>query len=155
MDVYRISKREYAAPDGMGGLLYAGRWHKAGYRVVYAAHSRSLAALEYLVHLNAASIMLNDFVITTLFIPNQIVIEELDRGLLPDDWANISHYGITQKLGTGFLKKAEHLVLRVPSAIVPDECNYIINPAHPQMAMCKVKRVDEFRFDSRLLKAGK
>lgn len=152
MDVYRISKQAFSVLDGAGGLLYSGRWHMAGHRIIYAAGSRSLAALEYLVHLNQGGIMANDFVISTIHIPSAVAYKTLDIKALPAGWAEVEYMGTTQKIGTEFLKQQQAVALKVPSAIVPDECNYIINPAHQQMAECTIKRIEEFKFDSRLTK---
>jgi RES domain-containing protein len=152
MEVYRISKKEFAAIDGSGGLFYPGRWHIAGYRVLYAAQYRSLAALEYLVHLSSAYFLNNKFVITTLSIPDVESVKVIDEKKLGDGWTNILNISKTQKIGTSFLEKANVLVLQVPSAIIPDEFNFIINPSHKAFSKCKIVDVQNFKFDTRLAK---
>jgi RES domain-containing protein len=152
MDLYRISKREFSAPDGMGGMFYPGRWHVAGFRVIYAAQSRSLAALEYLVHLNHISLLANNFVISTLFIPNSIAAEIADENLLNPGWTDFQNYRVTQSIGTNFLKEGKSLIYKVPSAIIQKEYNYLINPGHELMQHCKISDVSDFFFDKRLIK---
>lgn len=153
MELFRISKREFSNPDGMGGIFYPGRWHVAGFRVAYAAQSRSLARLEYLVHINHISLLANNFVITTLYIPNEITVENADETSLIPDWKDFRNYRVTQAIGTKFLKEGKNLLLKVPSAIVQKEYNYLINPAHDSMRECKVLDISSFSFDKRLLKS--
>ncbi len=154
MELYRISKREFATPDGMGGMFYPGRWHTVGFRVIYAAQSRSLAALEYLVHLNQISLLANNFVITTLFIPDDIKVETADEASLTPGWTDFRNYRVTQSIGTAFLKEGKSLLLKVPSAIIQKEYNYLINPNVTSMLNCQVLDVSDFVFEKRLVKSN-
>jgi len=153
MEIYRISKREFASIDGIGGLLYSGRWHQAGYRVVYAAQHRSLAALEYLVHLNGATLLLTDYVIATISIPEEVDVEIVDVTKLHPQWTGFRQNGLTQQIGTEFLKSARNALLRIPSAIILGEFNYLINPLHYSSQQFKVLSVNDFIFDGRLVKS--
>lgn len=153
MELYRISKREFSAIDGIGGLFYSGRWHRAGNRVVYTAQHRSLAALEYLVHLNNASLLQHDYVIATIYVPNDCGVEVINANDLVSDWVDFKQFALTQEKGTAFLQKSVSPLLRVPSAIIPQEYNFIINPTHPLMIKeCKIIDINDFTFDGRLLK---
>lgn len=152
MEIYRISKKEFAAIDGAGGLFYPGRWHLAGYRVVYAAQHRSLAVIEYLVHISSVHFLNDNFVISTIFIPENAPIKVVDETTLNEGWSGILNISKTQKIGTNFLEKANDLVMQVPSAIIANEFNYIINPSHKAFKKCKVVDVQNFKFDSRLAK---
>lgn len=152
MELYRISKREFSAIDGIGGLFYSGRWHKAGNRVVYTAQHRSLAALEYLVHLNDAVLLQQDYVVATIYVPDNCDIEECAADL-PSDWFDFKLFALTQEKGTVFLQRGISPLLKVPSAIIPQEYNYIINPMHPLIQKeCKVLDISKFSFDLRLKK---
>lgn len=152
MEVYRISKREFASIDGIGGMYFSGRWHFAGNRVVYTAEHRSLAAVEYLVHLNSASLLQTDFVISTIYIPDNIDFDILEDSKLHKDWTKFSYLHETQQIGTDFLKGAKSPILRVPSAIISNEYNYLLNPVHSLAVDVKVIDMQDFRFDNRLVK---
>lgn len=152
MEVYRVSKKEFSGLDGLGGLYFSGRWHDAGHKVVYTAQHRSLAALEYLVHLSSAVFLLTDYVITTISIPDEVVKELVTVDLLSPLWTSMQRMSETRKIGTQFLVKSEKLILQVPSAIIPEEVNFIINPNHPQIDLCKIIDCQSFKFDSRLVK---
>lgn len=130
----------------MGGMFYPGRWHVAGFRVIYAAQSRSLAALEYLVHLNQISLLANNFVITTLFFPDNIKVEIADETSLSPGWTDFRNYRVTQSIGTNFLKEGKNLLLKVPSAIIQKEYNYLINPNIASMQYCQVIDIRDFCF---------
>ena len=150
MEVFRISKKEYSAPDGIGGLYYPGRWHEVGHRVVYTSQFKSLAALEYLVHLSNSGLLKSGFVITTIFIPDNVLSDHIGYEMLGTKWTDHHNIIVTRKLGTNFLEKAESLLLKGPSAIVPEEYNFIINPVLPDFKFCKVTNSKPFDFDFRL-----
>jgi RES domain-containing protein len=152
MEVYRISKKDYSNLEGLGGLYYPGRWHEVGYRVVYTSQHRSLAALEYLVHLSSASLLQSDYVISTIYLPDDAPNEVITSKMLSEGWTSIQRVTISRKIGTNFLKPNTNLFLQVPSAIVYGEYNYIINPNHPLIVSCKVSDISTFRFDGRLMK---
>jgi RES domain-containing protein len=150
MEIFRITKKSFANLEGVGGLYYPGRWHEKGYRVLYASQHRSLAALEYLVHLSSINLIGNDFVITTIFIPDDIPALTLPKHLLGSKWENVNYLSTTQKCGTKFLTENKYLILKVPSAIIKQEHNYIINPANNNINLCKVTAIEPFMFDKRL-----
>jgi len=150
MEIFRLSKSAYADIDGAGGLIFSGRWHMAGNLVVYASQYRSLAVLESLVHLSKSNLLVIDFVLSTLFIPDEIIIEVLDLKKLSKDWNSLKKIDRTQDLGTNFLKSANHAILKVPSAIIADEYNYIINPAHKDSVNIRIVSKQAFSFDGRL-----
>jgi RES domain-containing protein len=152
MEVYRISKKEHSNLEGHGGLYYPGRWHEVGYKVIYTAQHRSLAALEYLVHLSNASLLQSDFVISTIYLPDKVPHEIISNEMLSENWTNIQRVTITRKMGTNFLKSNTNLYLQVPSAIIHGEYNFIINPNNPLVNYCKILNENNFRFDGRLMK---
>ena len=152
MEVFRISKSAHSNLEGLGGLYYPGRWHEVGYKVIYTAQHRSLAALEYLVHLSSTSFLQTDFVISTIYIPDKTQFETVSNKTLSNGWANIQKVGTTRRMGTDFLKNKIGLYLKVPSAVIEDEFNYILNPNHPDMKNCRIINAKPFQFDDRLVK---
>lgn len=118
--------------------------------MVYTAESLSLAALEILVNLNAAELL-------TLYssIPVSFDIElckKIDIDRLPKDWASNPIQFSTRDLGTAWAHSLASVVLAVPSAVVPNETNFLINPLHPDSRKLIIGRAKKFQFDPRLLK---
>lgn len=150
MELFRISKKTFTQLDGNGGLYYPGRWHNIGNRVVYAAQSRSLAALETLVHLSKTQYEKHELVISTIFVPDDVKCIYIEKAQLPDNWATYQHLSFSRSLGDTFIQKQKHLICRVPSAIIDNEYNYLINPQHPEIKLCKIIKQQAFVFDNRL-----
>lgn len=148
MLVYRITKKQYANLDGIGGLLVAGRWHEKGYRVIYFSESRSLALLEYLVHFDDYHLLPSDLVIMTIKMPSSTKIIDLDLTKLVDNWKE-SVYD-TRKIGTEFLKNNQASVLRVSTVIVPGEFNFVVNPLNKESSAFKIIKTEPFLIDSRI-----
>ena len=122
--------------------MYGGPWTPPGMRAIYTPAFRSLAVLEILANY---AILPRDFVMTGVRIPYRVKIEKLPGGLLAPGWQNTPH--ITQILGKTWLTKTA--VLCVPSAIVPEENNYLINPEHKDFRRIEFLAAAPFRFDSR------
>ena len=147
MHLYRLARRKYAQSlDGQGAALYGGRWNSVGHPVVYTAEHRSLAVLEYRVN---NPLPLEDLLIITLEVPEDsqqsISLEEL-----PSDWARYAYENLCAPLGDEWLSKQETLMLRVPSAVVAQEHNVLINPLHPAMGQVKVIDDSPFMIDQRM-----
>ena len=151
MEVFRISKKAFSAVDGTGGLYYSGRWHHTGQRVVYTAQHRSLAALEALVHVSKTQLLLKDFILTTIYIPDDLAIQEIELIQLREDWNIPDNIYQTQSIGNMFLQAISNMILKVPSAIIEDEYNFILNPVHPDFNRCKITKQQSFGFDCRLV----
>jgi RES domain-containing protein len=149
MEIFRLTKKDHANLEGIGGLLFSGRWHEKGARVVYAASSRSLAILEYMVHITDPSILPNSLVLMTIFVTDNVFVSKIEENFLPVNWRE--NQIVTRRLGTKFIKENNHLLLCVPSAIVPMEYNFIINPSHKDLQLCSIKSIDKFSFDHRLV----
>lgn len=145
---FRLSRRRYAALDGAGARRAGGRWNSVGVSVVYAAESISLAALELLVNLGSEEIP-DDLVTTVLDIPEEFV-ERLDPQDLPGDWRATPAPAALQALGDEWIRRGNNAVLSVPSAVVPTERNYALNPAHPDFGRIRPGKPEAFRFDPRL-----
>src|SRR6266542_6785024 len=138
MEVYRIAKNDHPEIDGIGGMLYPGRWHEKGNRVVYASEHRSLSAFETLVHLSKTRLLNNNFILITIHIPDSPSILDVPAGVLEPGWNDYAHLPSIQQYGTRFLKEKKYLMLKVPSVIIKQEFNYILNPLHEQFCGCKV-----------------
>lgn len=151
MQVYRIAKNNHAEIDGFGGLLYPGRWHEKGNRVVYAAEHRSLAAFETLVHISKSKLLENKLILLTIYIPDDASILNVPANLLQKGWNGYAYIPGIQQFGTKFLQEKKYLMLKVPSAIIKQEYNYVISPLHKQFSACKVIESLPFIFDERLL----
>lgn len=149
MVLYRITRNTYANDlSGTGARLYGGRWNNIGRAMVYTASSQSLAILEALVHLPTA-IIPDDFCLITIEAPEDIFVA--DTALFPPNWNAYPEPEILKRTGDFFLKQNEHLLMKVPSAIVKEEFNYLINPVHPKVAEVKILKTEPFTFDVRLL----
>ena len=151
---YCICKTRYAATafDGEGAFRFGGRWNTRGARMVYTAGSLALAALEMLVHLDDDE-LLSAYSFVAAEIPPALILPVKDFRPLPKNW-NASPPPVTlQRVGDEWIRSLASAVLEVPTAIVPLEQNYLLNPAHPDFARIKLERPRRFRFDQRLLKA--
>jgi RES domain-containing protein len=141
---YRLHSSRYRANSGKGAAIRGGRWNPAGTEAIYTAASRSLAALEILVHY---SVLPKDFVVTPVRIPDS-VIEEARMDDLPSDWQ--AQPGLTVTFGWSWIHNERSAVLSVPSSIILAERNYILNPAHPQFGDIEFLTSEPFYFNPRL-----
>ena len=155
MDVYRISKSRFIRDlTGEGPRLYGGRWNHKGTAVLYAATTRSLATLEYLVHVPLPYEPL-ELSIATLVVPDDASQSTVLAEELPTNWSSYPAPTALADIGTEWVRGGESLILRVPSAIVPQEHNIIINPAHSEMVGVTIEDVRAYAFDERLAQRKK
>lgn len=152
MIVYRITKKEHSALDGMGGLYGPGRWHKKGNLVIYTSEHASLAAWEKIVHVTSFENLPKNLLLVKIELPDGIDIQSVPQKVLVKGWNSFPFALETIDYGTSFLQKKEHLALKVPSVIIPDEFNIILNPLHPDIRDCKVISTIPFVFDQRVSK---
>jgi len=149
MILYRITNAKYADDlSGNGARLYGGRWNSEGRAMIYLASSRSLAILESLVHLSPTNIP-DDLVMLTIEVPDDFFA--IDIKLLPGNWNEYPEPNILKQIGNAFLQKNEYLLLKVPSAIVPEEFNCLMNPSHPKAVKVKITNKSPFSFDERII----
>lgn len=147
MVVYRLARRSHLpAMDGQGASKYGARWNSIGIPVVYTSESRALAFAEVAVHLTWGS-MPNDFVLLSIEIPDNTFIEEIKREELPYNWEVFPFTAQTQRLGDQFFLDKKQLILKVPSAVVPGEYNYLINPNHPEYKDIRCIAIVDFPMD--------
>ena len=147
---FRIYKPKYAASafTGEGARVYGGRFNSKGTAVVYLAGSVSLAALEMLVHLTSSGILESYSLNAVHF--DEALVKDVSPHDLPPDWsANVPPVA-AQRIGDAWVAGGDSAVLRVPSAVVPSESNYLLNPAHPDLAGVVIDRSVPFKFDPRL-----
>ena len=152
MQVWRISKAKYAttAYSGEGARLESGRWHLAGYRVVYTSASAALAALETFVHTASDLLPRTSYVAISADIPEDVPIVRLTVADLPTDWDAIPAPPALRVRGTQWLQAGQTAVLAVPSVVVPFEWNYLLNPLHRDFATIRIGSPQLYRFDPRL-----
>ena len=150
LTAWRIVKKRHAggAFDGEGAAAFGGRWNSPGVQVVYVASTRSLAALEMAVHLDRAT-QLASFV----FIPcefDERLVTALDRRTLPPDWRRDPPPAELAVLGDGWVKAGQSAVLAVPSAVIEEESNFLLNPGHRDFGRVRIGKPHDFVFDRRL-----
>jgi len=146
MILWRISRHRDLS--GTGGLRAGGRWHHAGQPVVYLAASPSAALLEVCVHTSANDVP-PEFTLLKIEYPKltPMIVRPED---LPEDWTLRPE--ATRDVGTVWLRKKKSVLLRVPSALVPETANYIFNPLHIDAAKFHITDVLLYPFDMRFKK---
>lgn len=137
--------------DGEGARLSGGRWNHPGTPVVYTSSTIALAALELFVHIDPAEIP-EDFVAIPANIPAAVAIARVTPAQLPADWRQYPAPGSLADLGSRWTREGKMAVLAVPSALVPRELNYLINPLHPASKQIRIGKPEPFRFDPRMFK---
>lgn len=148
---WRLTKAKYQETtlSSYGSMPHGGRWHRKGIPVVYAADSPALALLETMVHIEETD--LPAFAYRALPIRfDEEHLTVLDEKDLPEDWNTWPWPASTQHLGARWLEEQRSVVLRVPSAIVPHQSNYLINPTHPDFSQLEVGPAEPFPIDPRL-----
>jgi RES domain-containing protein len=149
MVLYRIANCNYIKDlTGTGARLYGGRWNSEGKSMVYLASSRALAVLEVLVHLPPLLLPYN-FCLAEIEVPDKNILN-LDISTLPDNWKDVSPPSELKQIGNRFIKETKHLVMRVPSSVIPQEFNYLLNPWHTDIKKVKIISTSPFSFDDRL-----
>jgi RES domain-containing protein len=148
--LWRVVKRRRArtAFDGQAALRFGGRWNSPGRAAVYASASKSLALLEVLVHLDVGR-PLPQFV-AFAFAVDDALVDRVLTAKLPRDWRTSRGFATTQAIGDEWLREAHAVAMAVPSAIVPEEWNYLLNAAHPAFGSLDFGRPMPFVLDPRL-----
>ena len=152
--VWRITARSFAdsAFSGEGASIVGGRWNSKGKRMVYTAEHLSLAILEVFVHLNVPIVEPDSFVIIPAEIPDDLSIEYLTVDRLPLDWQSSEQKLSLKAVGDEWLDGLNTAILAIPSAIVPQELNYLINPQHPDFNRLIIHPPQVYNFDRRMWK---
>lgn len=147
MEVFRIALSKFAGELRASGL--ENRWNYRGQKVIYTAASRSLACLESLVH-SSGETLLQRFSVMVIYVPDDLFVESIDTSQLPAGWNVRSRPAKCQKTGSEWVISQRSLLLKVPSAILTNEYNYIINVNHPDFSKIKLIATEPFLFDRRL-----
>jgi RES domain-containing protein len=146
--LWRVSN--YPNLDGVGGLYVSGRWHRKGRPVVYCALNAATALLETLVHIEIdAEDRPERFQMLRIEGPKTLSRERMDIGALAPNWAE--DVTITQGIGDRWLQERRTLLLEVPSVLVPETWNVLVNPLHAEASLLKITNVYAYPFDARLL----
>lgn len=148
MIVYRITNSHFKDDiSGSGAKIKGSRWNITGTSMLYTAENISLSTLELLVHIGFNDIQ-NFYHLLAISLPDNAALKEIHANKLKTNWQEDEDY--TAFMGTEFLRTNTSLILKVPSAIVPEEHNYLINPGHPDFKKVKIKKSRQFIFDKRL-----
>ena len=149
MTIYRLVNSLYKHDlSGTGAKLYGARWNVAGFPMLYTSQFISLAVLESLVHLQKNNIPLSQHLLY-IDIKNDFETVEITNKHLKKNWQHDINY--TQWIGTEFIKNNKSLALKVPSAIIPEEYNILVNPLHADFKKTRIVSASLFEFDKRLI----
>lgn len=151
MEVFRIAKNKYINDlSGTGSRLNGGRWNSKGISVVYMSSYRSLAVLEMIVHVPQKNLT-NDYQIATIYIPEKIKVKTISIEMLPEHWRTVTISPRLQDIGNQWQREIKYCVFQVPSVIIPQEWNYIINPAHPEAKDIMIRKTENLVLDERFI----
>jgi RES domain-containing protein len=147
--VWRIvtARRARTAFSGEGARLYGGRWNPKGAPVVYTAENRALAMLEMLVQDEPLRAR---YVVIPATLPDGLPIERVEAAKLPSDWRAPRRLDDTRAIGAAWAASKRTAVLAVPSAILPEETNYLLNPVHAEFRRIRIGKARALLTDARL-----
>jgi RES domain-containing protein len=147
---WRITNRKHvrSAFSGDGAREFGGRWNNPGTAMVYTAQSQSLAALEMLVHLDSSDLLEKYVLIAVEF--DQSLVRTVEDSALPKSWRSDPAPAHLQSIGDNWVLTARSVVLQVPTALVPGENNFLLNPEHRDFGRLRIGRALDFHFDPRL-----
>lgn len=148
VSAFRIAKKKHASTafSGEGARLAGARWNSPGVAVVYGSATLSLAALELLVHIDSPAIL--EHYVAFEFQFDDTLLETAKP--LPNNWKVEPPPASTQRIGDRWVDELRSVALRVPSAVIPEEFNYVLNPEHPDFSRIEIGRAKRFRFVHRL-----
>ncbi len=150
MEVYRLTREKFSGSlSGKGSAVNGARWNSSGVELIYTAINRSLAMAEVAVHFTLATLP-DDYVIMTIFIPDNMSLKKINLHDLPADWNTFPHPVTTQKIGDEFVSENKYGVLQVPSAVTQGDYNLLLNPFHFDFKNIKIVATERFPFDRRI-----
>ncbi len=150
MRLWRIASARHPRLDGEGARRWGGRWNSPGRPVVYTSATASLAALEKLVWTDPEDVP-DDLQLFELELPDDLAPQALAIDRLPRHWTAAGCPACVE-LGDRWLADGSNLALAVPSALLPEERNVLLNPRHPQAGRIRIVATRTFTFDLRLLR---
>lgn len=152
MEAYRLSREMYALTlSGKGAALKGARWNSIGVELIYTAGNRSLAMAEVAVHFTLATLPA-DYMMVTIYIPDDITLQKINAADLPSDWNAFPHPVSTQAIGDQFVADNRHCILQIPSSVTQGDYNLLIKPNHPDFARIKLIAIEKFPFNKRIFK---
>lgn len=152
MEVYRLSREKFSSPlSGVGAAIKGARWNLVGIEMIYTASNRSLAMAEVAVHFSISTIP-EDYVMVTIFVPDDISMKKIELSELPPKWNSFPHPQSTQFFGDKFILENRYCVLQIPSSVTQGDYNLLINPNHFEFKQISIIDVRNFTFDQRLFK---
>ncbi|MCK5509260.1 MAG: RES family NAD+ phosphorylase [Desulfobacterales bacterium] len=152
MHVFRIAKTRHIKDlTGTGAKIYGGRWNHKGTGAIYTSENRSLATVEYLVHV-PLSIVPGDLSIACLEIPDRIIPKQISIANLPRNWRDYPTPPALAELGTKWVLSNDSLLLRIPSVVVENEFNVLINPMHSDIHYVTISFIKKYAFNKRLFR---
>jgi RES domain-containing protein len=152
MEAYRLSREKFSTSlSGKGAAIKGARWNSIGVELIYSASNRSLAMAEVAVHFTLATLP-SDYIMMTVFIPDDISVKKLNESDLPSDWNTFPHPLSTQTIGDAFVSENKYCVLQIPSVVTQGDYNFLINPNHPNFSRIKIITTSKFPFDKRIFK---
>jgi RES domain-containing protein len=150
MKVYRLSRAAYATDlTGLGSSFKGARWNSIGTEMIYTSESRALAMTEIMVHFTIAMAPA-DYKMVILDIPDNLSIQHITDDSLPSNWNVFPYLSSTQSIGDAFIKENKFPILRVPSAVVTGDFNFLLNPHHSEFKKITIEKTEKFPFDSRI-----
>ncbi len=153
MEVYRLSKTKYAKKlSGIGASNSSThRWNSKGTSIIYTSQSRALAVSEVSVHLTFEELPPKQFMLT-IYISDSISMQHVRLSSLPLGWNGWPAIAYTKALGDAFIQENKYCVLKVPSALINGDFNFLINPFHPEFNKVKIIENTSFAINPRMLK---
>jgi RES domain-containing protein len=152
MIVYRLSKEAFKNDlSGKGAEKAGGRWNSKGVAMLYTGESRALCTAELAVHL-PLGIVPKDYFLVSIEFPDSISMLTTDVADLPSGWKSFPHPHFTQEIGNQFISERKYLVMKVPSAVVQGDHNYLFNPSHHLFSQVHILSTEFYGFDERLFK---
>ena len=149
MTVFRFTPEKYSGDiSGEGASRFGGRWNSIGLPIVYTSITISLSLLEILIYSASYDQVQNNFLVR-IEVPDS-TFPIISETALPKRWQSEKEH--CRYIGNEFLIQKKTLLLKVPSAIIPEEYNILINPLHPEFKRVKITRTKKFEFDGRLFK---
>lgn len=150
MEIYRLVRSKYKDElSGEGAFLHGGRWNSEGLYALYSASHISLALLEVVVNIDRSILkFMSSYHLLTLSVPESLILP-FKHTSLKKGWQN--DFNLTQLIGDGFLQSQSSVIMEVPSAVVPEESNLLINPLHQDFARIKLIQSTSYHLDKRLL----
>lgn len=149
MEVFKICKEEYSGSLNSSGS--ANRWNLRGQNVIYAGSTRSLSTLELVVRRSSIVPVSNYKVVVISIADDDFLLKQIHINELVENWRTLAAYSTLQEIGSKWYTTQRTLILKVPSAVIPYEYNYIINTEHPDFTKyVHIVRVEDYFWDKRL-----